>query len=139
MAGDVTQVVEAVAHGGSVDLTQVVALLAAGVIAVPIFKRLGLGSVLGYLAAGLVVGPVSLTSPPPNWGSSLEVLSCGAMACHASSRRRWSGAGALGRLSKQPACNQGIHHGLCPFLSLLPGQHTRRVARCVIGSPQCRS
>ena len=60
MAGDVTQVVEAVAHGGSVDLTQVVALLAAGVIAVPIFKRLGLGSVLGYLAAGLVVGPFGL-------------------------------------------------------------------------------
>jgi glutathione-regulated potassium-efflux system protein KefB len=42
------------------DLLQVVALLAAGVIAVPIFKRLGLGSVLGYLAAGLVIGPFGL-------------------------------------------------------------------------------
>ena len=31
------------------DLVQAVALLAAGVVAVPIFKRLGLGSVLGYL------------------------------------------------------------------------------------------
>ncbi len=30
-----------------------VALLAAGVVAVPIFRRMGLGSVLGYLAAGL--------------------------------------------------------------------------------------
>ena len=39
---------------------QVVALLAAGVIAVPVFKRLGLGSVLGYLAAGLAVGPFGL-------------------------------------------------------------------------------
>lgn len=39
------------------ELIQVVALLAAGVIAVPIFRRLGLGSILGYLAAGLVIGP----------------------------------------------------------------------------------
>lgn len=60
MAGEVTQAaVDAVAHGG-VDLVQVVALLAAGVIAVPIFRRLGLGSVLGYLAAGLAVGPFGL-------------------------------------------------------------------------------
>jgi glutathione-regulated potassium-efflux system protein KefB len=42
------------------DLVQVVALLAAGVVAVPIFKRLGLGSVLGYLTAGLVIGPFGL-------------------------------------------------------------------------------
>ncbi len=32
--------------------------LAAAVIAVPIAKRLGLGSVLGYLIAGVVIGPV---------------------------------------------------------------------------------
>ncbi|MGB1035196.1 MAG: cation:proton antiporter, partial [Primorskyibacter sp.] len=32
--------------------------LVAAVIAVPIAARLGLGSVLGYLAAGIVVGPV---------------------------------------------------------------------------------
>lgn len=42
-------------HG--VDLTQLVALLGAAVIAVPIFKRLGLGAVLGYLFAGLIIGP----------------------------------------------------------------------------------
>jgi len=34
-------------------------LLAAAVLAVPIFKRLGLGSVLGYLAAGVIIGPVA--------------------------------------------------------------------------------
>src|SRR5688500_5032553 len=34
--------------------------LAAAVVAVPIFKRLGLGSVLGYLAAGGVIGPFGL-------------------------------------------------------------------------------
>ncbi|MEO0362291.1 MAG: monovalent cation:proton antiporter-2 (CPA2) family protein, partial [Pseudomonadota bacterium] len=34
--------------------------LGATVIAVPLFKRLGLGSVLGYLAAGAVVGPFGL-------------------------------------------------------------------------------
>jgi glutathione-regulated potassium-efflux system protein KefB len=56
--GTATAVAETAA--GGVNLTQVVLLLAAGVIAVPIFKRLGLGSVLGYLAAGLVVGPFGL-------------------------------------------------------------------------------
>jgi monovalent cation:proton antiporter-2 (CPA2) family protein len=38
-------------------LEQALIYLAAGVIAVPLFKRLGLGSVLGYLAAGVVIGP----------------------------------------------------------------------------------
>lgn len=39
------------------DLLNVVTLLGAAVVAVPLFKRLGLGSVLGYLAAGLAIGP----------------------------------------------------------------------------------
>lgn len=38
-------------------LTDIIILLVAAVIAVPVFKRLGLGSVLGYLVAGLVIGP----------------------------------------------------------------------------------
>ncbi|MCX5579528.1 monovalent cation:proton antiporter-2 (CPA2) family protein [Kaistia terrae] len=42
------------------DLVQLVALLGAAVIAVPISKRLGLGTVLGYLAAGLAIGPYGL-------------------------------------------------------------------------------
>jgi len=49
---------EAAAAGS--ELVNVVALLGAGVIAVPIFKRLGLGSILGYLAAGLVIGPFGI-------------------------------------------------------------------------------
>ncbi|GHA16174.1 potassium efflux system protein [Devosia pacifica] len=48
------------AHGAGFDLVPVVILLAAAVFAVPLFKRLGLGSVLGYLAAGLVLGPSGL-------------------------------------------------------------------------------
>jgi glutathione-regulated potassium-efflux system protein KefB len=44
----------------SVDLTYVVALLGAMVVMVPIFRRLGLGSILGYLAAGLAIGPFGL-------------------------------------------------------------------------------
>jgi glutathione-regulated potassium-efflux system protein KefB len=44
----------------SSELIPVVALLAAGVVAVPIFKRMGLGSILGYLAAGVVIGPFGL-------------------------------------------------------------------------------
>ena len=39
-------------------LYQATIYLAAAVIAVPIAARLGLGSVLGYLAAGIVIGPV---------------------------------------------------------------------------------
>ena len=46
------------AHG--FDLVPALALLGAGVVAVPIFKRIGLGSVLGYLVAGLVIGPFGL-------------------------------------------------------------------------------
>ncbi|WP_436356863.1 monovalent cation:proton antiporter-2 (CPA2) family protein [Brevundimonas sp. CEF1] len=42
------------------DLGHVAALLAAGVVAVPIFRKLGLGSVLGYLAAGVAIGPFGL-------------------------------------------------------------------------------
>ena len=62
MAGEVTAAAgaagEAAAHGsGGMDVLSVVILLAAAVIAVSLFRRLGLGSVLGYLAAGLVVGP----------------------------------------------------------------------------------
>jgi glutathione-regulated potassium-efflux system protein KefB len=50
---------EAVADGG-LGLEHAVALLAVGVVAAPIFLRLGLGSVLGYLAAGLAMGPHGL-------------------------------------------------------------------------------
>ncbi|MDU8923739.1 monovalent cation:proton antiporter-2 (CPA2) family protein [Pasteurellaceae bacterium LIM206] len=42
------------------DLLRIVTLLAAAVVAVPLFKRLGLGSILGYLAAGLIIGPFGL-------------------------------------------------------------------------------
>ena len=48
------------AESSSFDLIQVVSLLGAAVVAVPLFKRLGLGSVLGYLAAGLAIGPYGL-------------------------------------------------------------------------------
>jgi glutathione-regulated potassium-efflux system protein KefB len=41
-------------------LQQALVYLCAGVIAVPLFKRLGLGSVLGYLIAGVVIGPWGL-------------------------------------------------------------------------------
>ena len=59
MAGEVLEHAAAAASHG-IDLVPVVVLLAAGVIAVPLFKRLGLGSVLGYLAAGLLLGPSGL-------------------------------------------------------------------------------
>jgi monovalent cation:proton antiporter-2 (CPA2) family protein len=47
-------------------LEQALIYLAAGVIAVPLFRRAGLGSVLGYLLAGVAIGPwgVRLISDP---------------------------------------------------------------------------
>ena len=42
------------------DIAAVVTLLGAAVVAVPLFRRLGLGSVLGYVAGGLVIGPFGL-------------------------------------------------------------------------------
>ncbi|MFK8021740.1 MAG: monovalent cation:proton antiporter-2 (CPA2) family protein [Pseudomonadales bacterium] len=38
-------------------LTNALIYLAAAVLAVPLFRRLGLGAVLGYVAAGVVIGP----------------------------------------------------------------------------------
>jgi glutathione-regulated potassium-efflux system protein KefB len=61
-------------HG--IDLLPVITLLAAGVIGAPLFKRLGLGSVLGYLAGGIAIGPFGLrvfTDP----GSILQVAELG--------------------------------------------------------------
>jgi len=45
------------AHG---FLQEALVFLAAGVIAVPLCQRLGLGSVLGYLVAGMAIGPWAL-------------------------------------------------------------------------------
>ncbi|MBX3263288.1 MAG: monovalent cation:proton antiporter-2 (CPA2) family protein [Labilithrix sp.] len=47
------------AHEPSV-LSEVMIFLAAAVIAVPLFRRLKLGSILGYLAAGVAIGPYGL-------------------------------------------------------------------------------
>ena len=73
---------------GSTELVQVVALLGAGVVAVPLFRRLGLGSVLGYLAGGLIIGPYGFgLFSDPLWGlrrqifglGALQVCACGAL------------------------------------------------------------
>jgi glutathione-regulated potassium-efflux system ancillary protein KefC/glutathione-regulated potassium-efflux system protein KefB len=41
-------------------LAQIAIFLAAAVIAIPLFRRFKLGSVLGYLTAGIIIGPSSL-------------------------------------------------------------------------------
>ena len=38
-------------------LTNALIYLCAAVVSVPVAKRLGLGSVLGYLLAGVIIGP----------------------------------------------------------------------------------
>ena len=48
------------ADGNASQLVGIVTLLGAAVIGVPLFKRLGLGAVLGYLAAGLAIGPFGM-------------------------------------------------------------------------------
>lgn len=47
-------------EGSAGELLKVVGLLGAAVVAVPLFRRFGLGSVLGYLAGGLAIGPFGL-------------------------------------------------------------------------------
>ena len=41
-------------------LEEAAIFLGTAIIAVPLFRRLGFGSVLGYLAAGIVIGPWGL-------------------------------------------------------------------------------
>ena len=41
-------------------LAQIAIFLAAAVVAIPVFRRFKLGSVLGYLAAGIIIGPACL-------------------------------------------------------------------------------
>lgn len=45
-------------------LVQAVVYLGAAVVAVPLFKKLGLGAVLGYLLAGVIIGPYALQLIP---------------------------------------------------------------------------
>jgi monovalent cation:H+ antiporter-2, CPA2 family len=40
-------------------VAQAIIMLGAAVLAAPVFKRIGLGTVLGYLAAGVVIGPAA--------------------------------------------------------------------------------
>lgn len=48
------------ASGGMGFLAEAAVFMAAAVVAVPIFKRFGLGSVLGFLAAGTAIGPFGI-------------------------------------------------------------------------------
>lgn len=49
---------DAATHG--FDILPIVVLLGSAVVAVPLFKKIGLGSVLGYLTAGLLIGPFGI-------------------------------------------------------------------------------
>lgn len=44
----------------AVELLPVVALLGAAVVSAPLFQRFGLGSILGYLSAGILIGPFGI-------------------------------------------------------------------------------
>ncbi|MFH1601057.1 MAG: monovalent cation:proton antiporter-2 (CPA2) family protein [Pseudomonadota bacterium] len=51
-------------HNSSGFLALLLVFLIAAVIAVPLFRRLGLGAILGYLAAGVAIGPDGLSLVP---------------------------------------------------------------------------
>lgn len=57
------------------SLATLAALLAVAVLLVPLFKRAGLGTVLGYLAAGVLIGPwgLSVVSDPANLLHTAEI------------------------------------------------------------------
>ena len=50
---------EMAVENGPVIYAEALLLLGGAVVAAPLFKRLGLGTILGYLAAGIVMGPVA--------------------------------------------------------------------------------
>ena len=69
-------------------LLEPIVLLAAAVVAVPIAKRIGLGSVLGYIAAGVAVGPSVLgLFAEPGRG---DAGSRSSASCSCSSSSGWS-------------------------------------------------
>lgn len=99
---------EAESHG--LDLVHIVALLAAAVVGVPIFRRFGLGAVLGYPAAGVGIGPFGLrliVEP----AEILHVAELGVDAAVASLRL------ARRHLRARPAASHGLrarsHGGRC--------------------------
>ena len=115
-------------------LGHAVALLAAMVVAVPLFRRFGLGSVLGYLAAGLVIGPFGArrgattprpccTSPSSAWSCSCSSSGwrCGPRGCGACARR--SSAWARCRFWPAPLLLTGIAllAGLAWYAALIAG------------------
>ena len=51
-------------HGSGGYLGIILVFLVAAVVAVPLFRRLGLGAILGYLAAGVAIGPEGLALVP---------------------------------------------------------------------------
>ena len=56
------------ASEGGGFLIEAATYLGAAAVAVPIFNRLKLGSILGYLTAGVVIGPVRIKPPLPGGG-----------------------------------------------------------------------
>ena len=53
-------------------MEQAFVFLGAAVVSVPIAKRLGLGSVLGYLIAGAIIGPYALGIVGADFGKHIR-------------------------------------------------------------------
>lgn len=90
-------------------LREVFVYLAAAVVAVPIASRLGLGSVLGYLSAGVVIGPhvLALTgeAEPVRRAAELGVVCSSSSSASSSSRSGCSSSGS--RCSGSVRCRWG--------------------------------
>src|SRR6185295_12733878 len=59
------------------SLQQVTVYLLTAVLVVPLFKRLKLGAVLGYLAAGIAIGPFGLSLAGDGVEETLELAEFG--------------------------------------------------------------
>ena len=113
--------------------------LAAGVIAVPLFRRAGLGSVLGYLVAGMAIGPwgLRLISSPDTVLQFAElgvVMLLFLIGLELEPRRLWQmrrpifGMGALQVLATaQPSARSPSRFGAALPIALVAGMGIRDV------------
>lgn len=108
-------------------LGQAVVFFAAAVIAVPLFRRLGLGSVLGYLAAGILLGPWALhittgVHEVLNFSELGVVLLLFVIGLELQPRRLWVLRKPIFGLGSAQVLITGVALGIIAFFSGLPAK-----------------
>jgi len=67
-------------------LAPVIILLSVGILAIALMRRIGLSTIVGYLIAGMLIGPYSLglihrARPRTSWLSSASFFFCSISGC----------------------------------------------------------